>query len=299
MSTRDVSAQGDWKASNPSKAKLRFVQYSSWTVLWIFLIAAAVVTLFPVVVAILGSFKTNMEVTVGATLFPKQWLFSNYAEAWKKANFALFTWNSLFISAATTIGTLLVTTMAAYAVDRGNFPGKKAYVALQASTMFISIGAVVLRPQFDLMVALNLNQSLWGVILILISAHATAFFMLIGFFKGIPKDLDEAAYIDGCNYYTVYWRIVLPLLKPAIGVTALFTFRNAWNEYILPFVFTMSNPKLQPLTVGLTNLKYGVGAAAELQLMLAGACISIVPMLIVYMFANKSFMQVTAGSLKG
>lgn len=240
-----------------------------------------------------------MEVTVGATLFPKQWLFSNYAEAWKKANFALFTWNSLFISAATTIGTLLVTTMAAYAVDRGNFPGKKAYVALQASTMFISIGAVVLRPQFDLMVALNLNQSLWGVILILISAHATAFFMLIGFFKGIPKDLDEAAYIDGCNYYTVYWRIVLPLLKPAIGVTALFTFRNAWNEYILPFVFTMSNPKLQPLTVGLTNLKYGVGAAAELQLMLAGACISIVPMLIVYMFANKSFMQVTAGSLKG
>ncbi|WP_245856176.1 carbohydrate ABC transporter permease [Paenibacillus rigui] len=264
-----------------------------------FLIAAAVVTLFPVVVAILGSFKTNMEVTVGATLFPKQWLFSNYAEAWKKANFALFTWNSLFISAATTIGTLLVTTMAAYAVDRGNFPGKKAYVALQASTMFISIGAVVLRPQFDLMVALNLNQSLWGVILILISAHATAFFMLIGFFKGIPKDLDEAAYIDGCNYYTVYWRIVLPLLKPAIGVTALFTFRNAWNEYILPFVFTMSNPKLQPLTVGLTNLKYGVGAAAELQLMLAGACISIVPMLIVYMFANKSFMQVTAGSLKG
>ena len=282
-----------------TKLQVRLSAYASLTVLWAFLLVMAVITLFPVIVAILGSFKTNLEVTAGATLFPKQWLFSNYAEAWRKANFALFTWNSVFVSAATTVGTLLVTSMAAYAVDRGHFPGKKAYVALQASTMFISIGAVVLRPQFDLMVALHLNQSLWGVVLILISAHATAFFMLIGFFKGIPKDLDEAAYIDGCNFYSVYWRIVLPLLKPAIGVTALFTFRNAWNEYILPFVFTMSTPKLQTLTVGLTNLKYGVGAAAELQLMLAGACISIVPMLVVYMFANKSFMQVTAGSLKG
>jgi ABC-type glycerol-3-phosphate transport system permease component len=289
-------------ALNPARktgSKVQLAKYTSFTILWIFLLAVAVITLFPVIVAILGSFKTNMEVTVGATLFPEKWLFSNYVEAWKKANFALFTWNSMFVSVATTVGTILVTTMAAYAVDRGNFPGKKAYVVLQASTMFISIGAVVLRPQFDLMVALNLNQSLWGVILILISAHATAFFMLIGFFKGIPKDLDEAAYIDGCNYYSVYWRIVLPLLRPAIGVTALFTFRGAWNEYILPFVFTMSNPKLQTLTVGLTNLKYGLGAAAELQLMLAGACISIVPMLVVYVLANKSFMQVTAGSLKG
>ncbi|MBE1442455.1 MULTISPECIES: carbohydrate ABC transporter permease [unclassified Paenibacillus] len=295
----NVSAPGGLNAANQTKRQLRLYKYISFTILWVFLLALAIMTLFPVVVAILGSFKTNMEVTVGATLLPEKWHFSNYIEAWKKANFALFTWNSVFVSAAATVGTLLVTSMAAYSVDRGNFPGKKAYVALQASTMFISIGAVVLRPQFDLMVALHLNQSLWGVILILISAHATAFFMLIGFFKGIPKDLDEAAYIDGCNYYTVYWRIILPLLKPAIGVTALFTFRNAWNEYILPFVFTMSNPKLQTLTVGLTNLKYGVGAAAELQLMLAGACISIVPMLVVYIFANKSFMQVTAGSLKG
>ncbi|WP_159888254.1 carbohydrate ABC transporter permease [Paenibacillus puerhi] len=269
------------------------------TLLWVFLLAIAVFTLFPVIVAILGSFKTNLEVTAGATLFPKDWLFSNYAEAWKKANFALFTWNSVFVSLATTVGTLLITTMAAYAVDRGKFAGKQLYVGLQASTMFISIGAVVLRPQFDLMVALGLNTSLWGVVLILISAHATAFFMLIGFFKGIPKDLDEAAYIDGCNFYTVYWRIILPLLRPAIGVTALFTFRNAWNEYILPYVFTMSNPKLQTLTVGLSNLRYGLGAAAELQLMLAGACISILPMLVVYLFANKSFMQMTAGSLKG
>ncbi|WP_248927480.1 carbohydrate ABC transporter permease [Paenibacillus hamazuiensis] len=266
---------------------------------WIFLLATALVTLFPIVMAILGSFKTNAELTAGATILPSVWQFSNYVTAWKQANFARFTWNSLFVSVAVTVGTLLVASMAAYAMDRTRFPGKKLYAALQAGTMFISIGAVVLRPQFDLMVKLGLNKSLWGVIIILISAHATTYFMLIGFFKAIPRDLDEAAYIDGCNFYTVYWRIVLPLLRPALGVTALFTFRGAWNEYILPLVFTMTNPKLQTLTVGLANLRYGVGAAAETQLMMAGACLSFLPILVVYIVANKSFMQVTAGAVKG
>jgi raffinose/stachyose/melibiose transport system permease protein len=268
-------------------------------IMWVFLLAVALFTLLPMAMAILGSFKTNAELTSGATFFPSSWQFSNYLTAWKQANFARFMWNSFYISAAVTAGTLLVTAMAAYAVDRNRFPGKQIYVVLQASTMFISIGAVVLRPQFDLMVSLGLNKSLWGVIIILISAHASTFFMLIGFFRSIPKDLDEAAYIDGCNFYSVFFRIVLPLLRPALAVTALFTFRGAWNEYILPLVFTLTNPKLQTLTVGLANLRYGIGAAAENQLMMAGACIAFLPVLVVYLFASKSFMQVTAGAVKG
>lgn len=285
--------------TNTKSGVIRSGYFTGQTLKWVLLLVIAFFTLFPIVMAILGSFKTNAELTTGATLLPSVWKFSNYATAWKQANFARFTWNSLFISTIVTIGTLLVASMSAYAVDRTRFPGKRLYVILQASTMFISIGAVVLRPQFDLMVKLGLNKSLWGVIIILISAHATVYFMLIGFFKAIPKDLDEAAYIDGCNFYTVYWRIILPLLSPALGVTALFTFRGAWNEYILPLVFTMTNPKLQTLTVGLANLRYGIGAAAESHLMMAGACLSFLPILVVYVLANKSFIQVTAGSVKG
>lgn len=105
--------------------------------------------------------------------------------------------------------------------------------------------------------------------------------------------------IDGCNFFTTYWRIILPLLRPGLAVAGLGVFQNSWNEYILPFVFTMSNPKLQTLPVGLANLRYGIGAAAEVQLMMAGACLSILPLLIVYIFANKSFMQVTLGAVKG
>jgi len=269
------------------------------TGLWIFLLAYALITLVPVVITILGSFKTNVEITTGATFLPSKWHFSNYSEAWEKANFSTYTFNSLIVAVSAVVGTLLVSSMAAYVVDRMTFFGKKIYVSMQAFTMFVAVGAVVLRPQFDLMVQLHLHSSLWGVILILISAHASIFFILLSFMKGIPRELDEAARIDGCSPGRTFWRIILPLLGPGLGVGALFTFRGAWNEYLLPLVFTMTKPELQTLTVGLANLKYGISAASQTHYMMAGACLSILPILVVYVFANKSFMQMTAGSLKG
>lgn len=267
--------------------------------LWIFLLVMAFLTLFPVLVAILGSFKSNAELTAGATILPKTWHFSNYAEAWKTANFSRYTWNSLFISIGTTVGTLLVASMAAYGVDRLRFVGRRTYIFIQAATMFISVGPLVLHPQFRIMVTLHLQTSLWGVVILLVSAHAATYFILYSFVRAIPRELDEAAKIDGSSMLGTYWRIILPLLGPGLGVSALFTFRAAWNEYIMPLVFTMSQPKLQPLTVGLSNLRYGASAAAQTHYMMAGACLSILPILIVYIFANKSFMQMTAGSLKG
>lgn len=267
--------------------------------LWCFLLVIVFFTLFPVLITILGSFKTNLELTAGATILPESWHFSNYVEAWKQAKFSVYTWNSLFVSVASTIGILLVASMAGYVVDRRNFWGKRLYILLQASTMFISIGAVVLRPQFELMVKVHLNTSLWGVVLILISAHAFTFFLLMGFFKAIPRDVDEAAMLDGCSFFGIYWRMILPLLAPGLGVSALFAFRAGWNEYILPLVFTMNTPELQTLTVGLTSLRYGNSAAMQIHLMMAGACLSMLPILVVYLFANRTFMQVTAGSVKG
>lgn len=269
------------------------------TVMWLFLLVTALLTLFPLIMTMSGSLKTGAEMMTGGGLLPKSWQFSNYAEAWKQTNFARYTWNSAFLSTMVTVGTLLVAAMAAYVVDRRDFPGKSLYVGIQASTMFISVGAIVLRPQFDLMVVLHLNTTLWGVILILISAHSSTFFILQGFFKAIPRELDEAAMVDGSGFIRTFFRIILPLLTPGLGVAGLFAFRHSWNEYILPLVFTMTNPKLQTLTVGLANLRYGSSAAMQIHLMMAGACLSILPMLIVYMLANKTFIQVTAGSVKG
>ena len=285
--------------TNTKSGVIRSGHFTGQTLKWIFLLVIAFFTLFPIVMAILGSFKTNAELTTGATLLPSVWKFSNYATAWKQANFARFTWNSLFISTIVTIGTLLIASMSAYAVDRTRFPGKRLYVILQASTMFISIGAVVLRPQFDLMVKLGLNKSLWGVIIILISAHATVYFMLIGFFKAIPKDLDEAAYIDGCNFYTVYWRIILPLLSPRSWRYCLVHVPRRMERIHLAPGVHHDEPETANADGGAGNLRYGIGAAAESHLMMAGACLSFLPILVVYVLANKSFIQVTAGSVKG
>lgn len=279
---------------------LRFARkFGSGIVLWAFLLVMVVFTVFPVLMTLFGSFKSNLELMTGASILPSEWHFSNYVEAWKQANFSRYTWNSLFVSVAATTCNLTVAAMAAYAVDRRSFPLKKIYVSLIASTMFISVGAIVLRPQFELMVALNLHSTLWGVVLVMTAGHATTFFILLGFFKSIPRDLDEAAFIDGCSFFGIFWRVVLPLLRPGLAVAALFEFRAAWNDYILPLVFTMTKPELQTLTVGLANLRYGSSAAMQTHLMMAGACLSILPILIVYMFANRSFMQLTAGSLKG
>ncbi|WP_284646198.1 carbohydrate ABC transporter permease [Paenibacillus silviterrae] len=285
------------RAEHP--AYLRLVKVAGRVVMWAFLVITALLTLFPVLMTVAGSLKSNAELMSGGGLLPEVWQFANYAEAWKQTKFAQYTWNSVFLSVTVTVGTLLVAAMAAYVVDRRAFRGKALYVGIQASTMFISVGAVVLRPQFDLMVKLHLNTTLWGVILILISAHASTFFILLGFFKAIPRDLDEAAMIDGSSFSRSFFTIILPLLTPGLGVSGLFAFRHAWNEYILPLVFTMTNPKLQTLTVGLANLRYGSSAAMQVHLMMAGACLSILPMLLVYILANKSFMQVTAGSIKG
>lgn len=282
-----------------AKQPLRLWSRIGRAAMWLFLLVMAVLTVFPVLMTVAGSLKSSAELMTGGGLLPEAWQFSNYAEAWKQTNFARYTVNSVFLSVMATVGTLLVAAMAAYVVDRRNFPGKRLFVGLQASTMFISVGAVVLRPQFDLMVKLHLNTTLWGVVLILVAAHASTFFILLSFFKAIPRELDEAAMMDGSGFTRSFFKIILPLLAPGLGVTGLFAFRHAWNEYILPLVFTMTNPKLQTLTVGLANLRYGSSAAMQIHLMMAGACLSILPMLVVYMIANKSFMQVTAGSIKG
>lgn len=158
-------------------------------VMWLFLLITAILTLFPLLMTLSGSLKTGAEMMTGGSLLPAKLQFVNYAEAWKQANFARYTWNSAFVSIMVTVGTLLVAAMAAYVVDRRHFPGKSLYVTTQASMMFISVGAIVLRPQFDLMVALNLNTTLWGVILILISAHSSTFLCCWDSSKRFPASL--------------------------------------------------------------------------------------------------------------
>ena len=270
------------------------------TVLYIVLTIFAALLLYPVLYVLTGSLKTNLQLMAGGSLLPKTWEWGNFKTVWEKANFAQYTFNSVFIAFFSTAGAVVLSSLTAFCIERCEFRGKKLIRALYLMTMFIALGAVTLRPLYTLAVAVNLQNSLWPIILITIGAQGNNVFLVTKFISGLPRELDEAAMIDGCGPFAIYSRVLLPLLKPILATVALFQFRLAWNDYITSSVFTMTSPKLRPLTVGVVQLKYGASAAAEYHLMMAGAAISIVPMLIVYLLCNRYFVEgTTAGSVKG
>jgi ABC-type glycerol-3-phosphate transport system permease component len=267
---------------------------------WVFLGIMIVFTLYPVIYTVLGSFKTNAELTQGGGFFPSVWHFENYYKAFIQADFTKYTLNSVMVSVSVTILAVATTSLAGFVMARKDFAGKKILLVLYISMMFVSLGSVTLYPIYELLRALKINKTIFALVIALTGGQATNVFLVMGFTKGIPKELDEAAIIDGCSIYGVYSRIILPLSKPILAVVALFSFRNAWNDYITSLIMTISIPKLQTLTVAVVQLKYSVNSAAEWHIMLAGASIAIIPILIVYMFSNKQFIAgLTAGAVKG
>lgn len=267
---------------------------------WLFVGSMCVFTLYPVVYTLLGSFKTNAELTLGGSIFPKEWQFSNYVYAFQQLDFGQYTFNSLMLALLTVVFTVATASMAAYVIARRDFPGKKILTTAYLLSMFISVGSVALYPEYRLLNALGLTGNMSGLALLLTGGQAANIFMISGFVRGVPKELDEAAIIDGAGTFRVFWQIIVPAIKPILGVIALFAFRTAWNEFVNVQVFTMANPGLRTLSVAVANLRYSANAAAEWHIMTAGASIALIPMLIVYLLANRQFITgLTAGAVKG
>lgn len=271
-------------------------------VIWIFLSLLCVLMVFPLLYIVFGSFKSNQALLVGGSnIFPEIWVLKNYTDAWSQANFARFTWNSVLLAVGVMLLSLLSSTMTGYVLSRRNFPLKKLLYGLFIAFMFINVGSVSLRPLFELAVKLHLNTSLLSVIFISAgTGQATYIFLAKGFTDSLPRELDEAAKIDGCSFFQIFTNIIAPLLKPVIATIALLSFRQGWNEYILPLVFTMSTPEMRPLTVGVNMLKNAGDGTAAWNIMFAGATIAIVPMLLIYCFFSRYFMGgMAAGAVKG
>ena len=270
--------------------------------LWLLLLFIALITIFPVAYVILGSFKENSELLVGGSnIFPKRLVLDNYVQAWQQANFGIYTRNSLILSLGVMVISLVNATMAGYVFSRKNFPGKELLYMLFVAFMFINVGSVSLRPLYELSVKLKINTSLWPVALFSAGAgQATYIFLARGFVNSVPRELDEAAKIDGCSFFQIYTRIIIPVLKPVMATIAILSFRQGWNEYVLPMVFTMTNDKLRPLTVGVNMLKNAGDGTAAWNIMFAGATISIIPILIVFCCFSRNFMSgLTSGAVKG
>ena len=269
---------------------------------WIFLTLLAVLIIFPVLYIIFGSFKSNSELLVGGSnIFPTVWSVSNYIQAWQQANFAVYTKNSLILALGVMILSLITSTMAGYVFSRTKFKGSALLYGVFIAFMFINTGSVSIRPLYELAVNLHMNNNLFSVIFISTgTGQATYIFLAKGFVDSLPKELDEAAKIDGCTFFQTFYKVIAPLLKPVIATIALLSFRQGWNEYVLPLVFTMSNDAMRPLTVGVNMLKNAGDGTAAWNIMFAGATIAIVPMILVYIFFQRYFMGgVAAGAVKG
>ncbi len=262
----------------------------------------AIFTVYPVVYIILGSFKTNSElVSGGLNIMPEKFNLDNYVQAWEIANFAQYTINSIVIAVGVMLVSVFVASMAGFVFARQEFRFKKLIYGLLVMFMFINVGSVSLRPLFELATKLGMNKSLLPVVLISAGlSQATYIFLINGFMRSVPKELDEAAEIDGCTFFGTYWRIILPVLRPAIATVALLSFRGGWNEYILPLVFTMTKEELRPLTVGVVALQNAGDGAAAWNILFAGSAIAIIPIVLIYLVMNKQFMSgTTAGAVKG
>ena len=258
--------------------------------------------IFPVLYTLLGSFKGNMELlTEGNRLFPRKFVLDNYKQAWQIANFSQYTLNSLFMSGSIVLGTIISCTIAGYVFERGHFKGKNLIFTLVVSSMFVSLGSLTLYPVFVIAKFFGINKSLWGVIIIRVfGLNVTNLFIARAYIRTINYEIDEYAMLDGCSFFQIYHTMILPLLKPLIATIAILEFRHSWNDYLMPLVFTLSNPKRMPLIVGIMELKSSGEAATSWNLMLAGSSIALIPMIVVYLIFNRNFIEgLTAGSVKG
>jgi len=289
-------------AKNESRIVYSPTQKVIRALLWVLLVCVSVIVIFPVLYIILGSFKENQELLVGGSnIFPARWVTQNYVDAWNQANFAVYTKNSLLLSVGVMIISLIVSSMAGYVFSRKTFVGKEVIYGIFTAFMFINVGSVSLRPLYELATGLKINTSLWPVILFSAGGgQATYIFLCRGYVNSVPKELDEAARIDGCTFFQTYYRVIIPMLKPVMATIAILSFRQGWNEYIMPRVFTMTNDNLRPLTVGVNMLKNAGDGAAAWNIMFAGATIAIIPILLVFICFSRYFMGgLTSGAVKG
>ena len=269
--------------------------------IYLILLIMTIFSLFPIAYTLSASLKSNEELLVtGATLIPENPSFKNYIDAWENANFSRYIFNSLYMTILATIGSIIVTTLGGYSFSRGTYAGKNLIFALFTGTMFLSLGTINLFPLLQIARSLHIT-GLTGVVLIrVLGLNVASLFLVRGYINTLPKELDEAAYIDGCSPYQIYLHIILPISKPIVATVGLLAVRATWNDWLLPRVFTLGDRSKYPLTVGILALKDTGAAASSWNLMVAGAIISILPIIILYLCFNRYFITgLTSGSVKG
>lgn len=266
--------------------------------LYAFLIAFTFIQIYPFLWLVFFSLKSNSEIFGGNIAgLPEKFLWQNYKTALVNGKVGLYFLNSVFVTAATITVTSLVSGMAAYAIQRMKWKFSSAMLVIFLLGLMIPIHAALL-PLFIFFSRIKQLNSYWCLILPYVGfAMPMAMYILVGFLKGIPLEMEESSFLDGCTIYKAFFRIIVPILKPAIATVSIFTFLASWNELMFALTF-ISKTQYRTLTVGLQQM---VGQyTTQWGPVGAGLVVAALPTLIIYcLMSNEVQKSLITGAVKG
>lgn len=265
---------------------------------WIFLVFLAVVIIFPMLWILISGFKTNREIFTNPFSLPQEWMVSNYAMAWKYGLGDYFL-NSIFVTAVSTALTVLIALLASYGLTHSRFQFR-----LRKPLLLFIISGLMLAPQVALIPLYSLfsDMGIYDTYLAVIVPYVAfrlpfTVFLMRAYLLSIPKDLEDAAYIDGCGSFGVLTKIVMPLCKPIVATASLLTGMYCWNEFMFVLVFTSSD-SLRTIPLGLMNMRGTF--RTEWGVLIAALTLSALPIIIVFILLQKQFIRgLAAGGVKG
>ncbi len=269
---------------------------------YIILISIGIFMIYPLVWLFFASFKDNQELFGKLTLFPRQFSFVPYSNGWRGSGqftYSTFYLNTLKLVVPTVLLTVLSTGVVAYGFARFRFPGKKLFFLLMISTLMLPDSVVVIPRYvaFNKFGWVDTYMPFWAPALL--ACYPFFIFMQIQFLRGIPRELDESAYIDGCNPFMVFVKVLFPLMKPAVFSVVIFQTLWRWNDYFNNLVY-ISSVKNYTLSLALKMSIDGQGSSTPWNQVLAMSFVSMIPPILLYFFAQKYFVEgITSGGVKG
>lgn len=274
-----------------------------------FLVKAVIIYLFVIIIGALTALpfgwmlSTSFKLPSEAVTVPPQWIpnpftWENYTALFTSSflSFPRFIFNSVKIAVLVVVGRLLICALGGYGFARLEFPGRDAAFALLLASLMIP-GMVMVFPLYFAYAKIGWIDTHWPLIIPPIVANTFGTFLLRQFFMTIPKDLEDAAVVDGASHLWIFWRIMLPLSGPVLATLAIFTFMGSWNDFFDPLIYLNRTDNFT-LTVGLAF--FNDSAATQYTRLMAGVVISLIPMLAVYSFAQKYFTRgITLTGIRG
>ncbi|MFC4115123.1 carbohydrate ABC transporter permease [Nonomuraea zeae] len=260
------------------------------------LLAVCLVWIYPLIWMAGTSLKANAEVFDGLGVFSSVLHLENYVRAWRDARMGEYFLNTVFVTGLSIAITVTVVAMTGYVLGRYRFPGKPAVIAVLAAVIFLPEGYTII-PVVDLIGKLHLDGSLWGLTLAESGgAHVVSTLLFAGYFSRLPKELGEAAALDGAGFFRIFWRVYLPLAKPVVAVAVILQFMHAWNDFLLPLVLTLTRPELRTLSVGM--YAFQGEEFTDWSGMMAAATIGLLPIVLLFLFLQRYFVEGVAGAVK-